>query len=164
MRAIAAELGDSPMTPYRYFRNKDEIFAMVRTDAYRRFADAQEAAFLASEEPLERLLRMREAYFESALTDADQYRVMFQLDQAPAEHYPELAEQGERAFSYFRRAVESATEAELLEGEPLTIAHLLWAHVRGLVALHLAGKLTLGKTLAELRQEPGAMVAFIRRA
>jgi AcrR family transcriptional regulator len=35
LRALAAELGCSPMTPYRYFRDKDEIFAAVRAHAYR---------------------------------------------------------------------------------------------------------------------------------
>lgn len=30
LRALARELGCSPRTPYRYFRNKDEIFLAVR--------------------------------------------------------------------------------------------------------------------------------------
>ncbi len=38
LRALAAELGCSPMTPYRYFENKAELFAVVRADAFRRFA------------------------------------------------------------------------------------------------------------------------------
>ena len=31
LRSLAKELGVSPMTPYRYFENKEELFAMVRT-------------------------------------------------------------------------------------------------------------------------------------
>jgi len=38
MRQLADALGCSPMTPYRYFRNKDEILAAVRTAAFERFA------------------------------------------------------------------------------------------------------------------------------
>src|SRR5215467_14332639 len=30
MRQLAAELGVSPMTPYRYFRDKDDILAALR--------------------------------------------------------------------------------------------------------------------------------------
>src|SRR5690606_9753467 len=44
MRAIATSLGVSPMTAYRYFAGKDELFAMVRREAFRRFADSQAAA------------------------------------------------------------------------------------------------------------------------
>jgi AcrR family transcriptional regulator len=35
LRSLAKELGVSPMTPYRYFENKEELFAMVRTEAFR---------------------------------------------------------------------------------------------------------------------------------
>jgi AcrR family transcriptional regulator len=34
MRQLAVALGVSPMTPYRYFRDKDEIIDAVRTSAY----------------------------------------------------------------------------------------------------------------------------------
>ncbi len=44
MRQLADALGCSPMTPYRYFRNKDEILAAVRTAAFDRFAAALEEA------------------------------------------------------------------------------------------------------------------------
>ena len=37
LRAIAAELGCSPMTPYRYFANKEEIFRAVRLAGFEDF-------------------------------------------------------------------------------------------------------------------------------
>jgi AcrR family transcriptional regulator len=40
MRQLAAELGCSPMTPYRYFKDKDEILAAVRAAAFDRFSEA----------------------------------------------------------------------------------------------------------------------------
>ena len=46
MRELAKELGCSAMTPYRYFRDKDEILAMVRAAAFNRFAARLEAAAL----------------------------------------------------------------------------------------------------------------------
>ena len=36
LRGLAAELGVSPMTPYRYFRNKEDIFGAVRDAAFER--------------------------------------------------------------------------------------------------------------------------------
>ena len=44
MRQLADELGCSPMTPYRYFKDKEEILAAVRTAAFDRFAAVMEAA------------------------------------------------------------------------------------------------------------------------
>ena len=43
LRGLAGELGCSATTPYRYFRDKDEIFAAVRARAFARLADASEA-------------------------------------------------------------------------------------------------------------------------
>ena len=40
MRQLADDLGCSPMTPYRYFRDKDAILAAVRAAAFDRFAAA----------------------------------------------------------------------------------------------------------------------------
>src|SRR3546814_15072618 len=44
MRQLAAVLGVSPMTPYRYFRDKDDILAAIRTNGFNRFAEALEKA------------------------------------------------------------------------------------------------------------------------
>src|ERR1700761_7484658 len=44
MRQLAAELGVSPMTPYRYFEDKDDILAAVRTNGFNQFAEALEVA------------------------------------------------------------------------------------------------------------------------
>src|SRR5271154_1319260 len=44
MRELAAALGVSQMTSYRYFKDKDAILAAVRTRAFNRFAAAMESA------------------------------------------------------------------------------------------------------------------------
>ena len=75
---------------------------------------------------------------------------MFELLQAPAGTYPELEVEQARAFSYLLDAVERLIQAGGMEGEALDRAHFLWAQVHGLVSLHLAGKLVMGRTLEEL--------------
>ncbi|MDD9935009.1 MAG: TetR/AcrR family transcriptional regulator [Myxococcales bacterium] len=155
MRRIAQVLGESPMTAYRYFEGKAEIFAAVRTHLYRRFADSQRVAFESCDGPMARLLAMREAYLAFAFAEPTGYRVMFELGQAPQDDFPEQSAEGERAFGYLLRAVEAAMDARLMHGDPLTTAHLLWAQVHGIVTLHLAGKLHLGRTLEDLRHLDG---------
>jgi len=45
LRELAAELGVSPMTPYRYFKDKDAILAAVRARAFDKFSRALEDAY-----------------------------------------------------------------------------------------------------------------------
>jgi AcrR family transcriptional regulator len=150
LRSLAKELGVSPMTPYRYFENKEELFAMVRTEAFRRFADAQRDAVAGIEEPEDALRMLGRAYVSFALDEPDAYHIMFELLQAPAGTYPELEAEQARAFSYLHEAVKAAVNAGLLEGESLRRAHYLWAQIHGLVSLHLAGKLVMGCSFEEL--------------
>lgn len=150
LRSLAKSLGVSPMTPYRYFENKDELFAMVRSEAFRRFADAQRDAIAELDDPEDALRMLGRAYVSFALDEPDAYQIMFELLQAPAGTYPELEAQQARAFLYLHEAVEALMRARGIEGDSLQRAHVLWAQVHGLVSLHLAGKLVMGCTFEEL--------------
>jgi AcrR family transcriptional regulator len=149
MRAIADKLGISAMAPYRYFENKAEIFAMVRVVAMREFTQYY-AGELESDAPAwERVIRVRDAYVRFALENPEQYRIIFEVRGTEGE-YPDLVAATEEAFAGLLESARLAVEAGMFEGEPLTVAHLLWAHVHGLVSLHLAGKLTVGRSLEQL--------------
>jgi AcrR family transcriptional regulator len=160
MRAVAAELGVSAMTPYRYFDGKEGLFAGVRAEAFRRFADRLEAALAGSGDPLARLRRLKQAYVGFAVDEPDAYRIMFELAQ-PSPDHPELTAQSARAFATLHDSVAAAVKVGALRGDPLTIAHLVWADTHGLVSLHLAGKL-VGRTLAELASVDHELAAFRR--
>jgi len=150
LRSLAKELGVSPMTPYRYFENKEELFAMVRTEAFRRFADAQRDAVAEIDDPEDALRMLGRAYVSFALDEPDAYHIMFELLQAPAGTYPELEAEQARAFSFLHDAAQQGGEAGLSEVESLRRAHYLWAQIHGLVSLHLAGKLVMGCSLDDL--------------
>lgn len=49
-----------------------------------------------------------------------------------------------------RSAVVRALEAGVLRGDAETLAHVYWGGLHGLVSLHLAGKLRLGRELPEV--------------
>ena len=151
MRAVAEALGVSAMTPYRYLAGKEELFALVRAEAFRRFAEALEAALVRGGEPLEKLRRLKQAYVGFALAEPDAYRIMFELRQ-PDPLHKELQAQSRRAFGALHRTVAAAVDAGDLDGDALTLAHLLWASTHGLVSLHLAGKLA-GRTITQLAAE-----------
>jgi AcrR family transcriptional regulator len=144
MRAVAAELGVSAMTPYRYVAGKDQLVALVRADGFRRFAERLEASAVGAGDARARLARQKRAYIEFALSHRDAYRIMFEL-QGPDDdqRWPELAQASRRAFASLLDAVTAALDQRLLAGDALDIAHVLWASTHGLVALHLSGRLSL---------------------
>jgi len=152
MRALATELGCSPMTPYRYFENREELFGLVRVDAFRRFADQQLEAYESGEDTRDTLVKLKQAYIGFAVEEPNAYSIMFQLTPVPRDDFPNLNEESYRGFSYLVKAAQKAVEEGMFEGDPLTVAHLLWSNTHGLVSLHLSGRLLAGRNLEELSE------------
>ncbi len=150
MRALAAELGCSPMTPYRYFDNQEEIFAAVRVEAFRRFGARVEEAARKDRDPIERLRGLSRAYVRFALEEPNAYRIMFQLDPpeaGPSEHELAVAH---GTWKPLLETLDEAVETGALVGDPLTLAHLCWVTVHGLVSLELADRLRFERQLFDL--------------
>ena len=146
MRALADLLGVSAMTSYRYLSGKDELFALVRADAFRRFGDALAGAAATTTDPTQRLLRLKRAYIQFALDESDAYRIMFEVrtpDDAETAADTDVDEESRRAFGFLHDAVRAAVDTGALAGDALAIARLLWASTHGLVSLYLAGRLSL---------------------
>jgi len=155
IRALAKDLGCSPMTPYRYFENKQEIFDTIRIAAANRFADAIDRAGKSCNEHDVRLHAMCHAYVDFALSEPHAYRIIFELDRQERPDTVRLEEA--RGWFIMKSAVAEAIADGVLEGDPEVVAHLLWSGVHGLVALHLSGMLVMGLDLEPL------VDAFIER-
>ncbi len=155
MRALALDLACSPMTPYRYFENKAEIFDAVRSAAALRFANAIEGAVKAHSDHPARLRAMCLAYVAFAVDEPHAYRIMFELD--PTRRPSPAQRQDLRGWFVMNTAVAEAIEAGALSGKPSMVAHLLWSGIHGIVALHLSGMLELGLDLESLVE------AFVER-
>ena len=150
MRAIAAEMRRSHTAVYRYFESKEQIFHRVRASAFRRFGEFLARASRTESDPRIRLRKLLLAYVEFAVRDSGSYRLMFELDQGPKDGTPELAAAMDWAFSLAREAARAAVEAGVARGDVDTLAHVLWASLHGVVSLHLANLLILGRTLDDL--------------
>ncbi|HEX4160409.1 MAG TPA: TetR/AcrR family transcriptional regulator [Rhizomicrobium sp.] len=140
MRELAAKLGVSAMTAYRYFRDKDAILAAIRARAFNRFAQALEEACARPGDAAARANAAGEAYIRFALDDPTSYKLMFDLSQDDA-NYPELAKAAERARHTMTRHVHPLVEQGLLAGDPDLIGHVFWAILHGALMLKFAGKL-----------------------
>jgi AcrR family transcriptional regulator len=150
LRGLAADLGCSPMTPYRYFENKAAIFEAVRCTAFGRFADRLAGAHASEADPIERLRALGRAYVHFALAEPHAYRIMFELDPSEVEPPGPPVGDEKRSWTTMHRAVAEAVEAGLFDEDADVLAHLFWSGVHGLVTLHLAGKLVLGRRLDDL--------------
>jgi AcrR family transcriptional regulator len=154
MRQLADALGCSPMTPYRYFHNKDEILAAVRTAAFDRFAEAlEQAAAQAGGDLRVAGQAVGEAYVRFALGDPDGYRLMFDLTQPHPDRYPELVRASTRARRTMSAALERLVRAGVFHGDPELLGFAFWAGMHGLVMLHLAGKLPAERDFETIRRE-----------
>ena len=151
MRQLADALGCSPKTPYRYFKDKADILATVRAQAFGRFADTLEKATAGVTDTAERGRLTAEAYLAFALKNPHAYRIMFEIDAPVDESHPELGPQAERAARYITRGAEEMAASGVIDVDPKLFGWSMWAAIHGIVMLHQSGMLTHGpdyKTLS----------------
>ncbi|PTS89549.1 MULTISPECIES: TetR/AcrR family transcriptional regulator [unclassified Caulobacter] len=141
MRELATAMGVSPMTPYRYFQDKDAILAAVRAAAFTRFAEALEAGMGQAGDPIVRSRQAGMAYIEFALAQPQAYRLMFDLNQPTEADYPDLQAAVGRARRTMTAHVEGMIRAGLLEGDAEMIGHMFWSVLHGMLMLQITGKL-----------------------
>jgi AcrR family transcriptional regulator len=143
MRQLAEALGCSPKTPYRYFKDKADILATVRAQAFAKFADALEAAAQSAppDDPVARARRVGEAYHRFALKNWHAYRIMFDIDAPLDESHPDLGPQADRAAKFITQQAEQLAEAGLIAVDPKLFGWSMWAATHGLVMLQHAGML-----------------------
>ncbi len=146
MRQLASELGVSAMTPYRYFRDKDEILAVVRASAFNGFAEALEQARAGAEGARNKAAAVGEAYISFALDNPNTYKLMFDLHQPNEASYPDLQTARDRAGKRMTTWVGDLIEAGQIAGDPERIGTMFWAAAHGAIVLELAGALPSGSS------------------
>ena len=159
MRQLAEDLGCSPMTPYRYFHDKDEILAAVRASAFDRFATALESAVRTRGDARAKARAVGEAYLRFALGEPQAYRLMFDLSQPHQDRYPDLVRAAARAHRSMSAYLKELVAEGVIEGDPERLGYVFWAAIHGLVVLHLAGKLPGKPDLYALHRETMRLLA-----
>ena len=141
MRELASALGVSAMTPYRYFRDKDDILAAVRARAST--ALPRHSKCLCRSRPvLERAKPSAKPMCVLLWKESATYRLMFDLSQPTEDQYPDLVRAMTRARATMTSHVRDLIAEGILSGDPELIGHVFWAVLHGAVTLHLAGKLS----------------------
>lgn len=159
MRQLATELSVSPMTPYRYFKDKDDILAAVRARAFDQFSQALESAYDSNQAPIERSRAVGRSYETFARAHPEAYKLMFDVSQPNERDYPDLVRAGERARKTLTHHLEGLRDAGLIEGDPLLIGTVVWSAMHGALMLQLAGKLPPEYDFSRIRNEIFGIVA-----
>ena len=142
MRQLATELGVSPMTPYRYFKDKEAILMAVRIRAFNRFSEALEAGFASRKAPIDRANGAGQAYIRFAMDNPAAYRLMFDMAPDVEQASAELDVATDRARAAMTRHIVPLVDAGILAGNVQLMGHVFWAVLHGAIMLALAGKLT----------------------
>ncbi len=140
IRQLAAAVGVSPMTPYRYFKDKQAILAAVRARAFDRHAEAMERAY-AEAEPQAKAGALGEAYVRFALDNPEAYKLMFDITQPNEAEFPELVRAGERSRRMMTLHLDDEIAAGRVVGDTRLIAHMYWAALHGPLMLQFSHKL-----------------------
>jgi AcrR family transcriptional regulator len=149
MRGIAKVLGCSSMMAYRYFENKEDVFALLRAIRFDRLAQTLEEV-AETLPPMEYLRDLGKAYASFAHTQPHAYRLLYMIPIPQVKIYPELVKAQGRTQKVLFTATRQAIESGDIQGDQVLLAHTYWASIHGLVSLDLANQLTQGASFNEL--------------
>jgi AcrR family transcriptional regulator len=149
MRGIAKAIGCSSMMAYRYFEDKEDVFASLRAILFHRLANSLEAV-PDSLSPLNYLKKLGMAYAGFAHEEPHAYRLLYMIHIQKAKIYPEVEQAQLRTQKVLVNATLRAKESGCIQGDPVVLVHTLWALIHGLVSLNLAGQLNQGANFDEL--------------
>ncbi len=142
LRKLAARIGYTPTTIYRYFSDKDELVSAVMLEGYSAFTSALRAAADRADDPFARIDALGSAYVEFGLAHPVMYRVLFMQRpdiwlRMPPERV--AATCGSDAFQLVVEAVQQAVATGRSRTTHVESASLaLWALMHGIVSLCLA--------------------------
>jgi AcrR family transcriptional regulator len=160
MRRLAAEVGCSPMAPYRHFADKEALVAAIRAQAFERLADALDGV---GRNERHRAADIGDAYVRFARANPAAYKLMFDLAQPDEAAYPELAAAAARARVSMSGYVRELVEAGVLAGDPVELGYVFWAAIHGLIVLDLAGRIPADPGFETLRRRTlGALMRGLR--
>lgn len=165
MRKVASACDVSATAIYRHFEDKDALLASAVIEGFRIFGsylmDALEEAT-----PDARFRTMLQRYFDFALENREDYRLIFMTDcEKLGLHKLDEVSEREAAGTFQLlqdRIAECQSSAYFKAGDSRTLAASVWSSVHGLASLFLTGN--LGSDPAETQKLIQAHAHLVERA
>lgn len=140
LRELARQVGVSPNATYRHFANKEALMAAMAAEGFRRFAAAQQKAYLRECGPRQRFMAAGHAYVRFARDNPALFRLMF--GPFTANHRtPEMESAGTVAFAGLCLGVAAVMELSPEDPQVMAAALHAWSVAHGLSHLLLDGQL-----------------------
>jgi AcrR family transcriptional regulator len=142
LRAVAREVGITPMSIYAHFETKEELIWALIDSEFAALAERLDRAEAGKADPVERLRARSLAYVRFGLEHPGNFLVLFGTTGRPAppqekpEHLP-----GWPAFAGFVSAIEDCVSAgRAPQVDPRSAATRLWAGLHGMTVLRVSKK------------------------
>ena len=140
IRNIAEKIEYSPSTIYQHFKDKNEIFYTIHSEAFAelvRYLNASEM----HKNPMDQLIALGQIYIQFALENPELYDLMFIME-APIDflNYLEDANwiEGKMAFDYLKSVIANCIQQDLIKETDLeSLSYLIWSTVHGLVTISI---------------------------
>lgn len=140
LRAIAEQVGITPMAVYRHYANKEALIDALVMDALAEWS--ARVAAIRSREPRRWLRAVGDAYLDFALHEPRRFEAAFLIRSTKARRYPDDFEAGQSPAGALQLAMLERLQArgELREARPIEALIAYSAMAQGLVTLHRAGR------------------------
>jgi AcrR family transcriptional regulator len=140
IRNIAEKIEYSPSTIYQHFKDKNEIFYTIHSEAFAelvRYLNASEM----HKNPMDQLIALGQIYIQFALENPELYDLMFIME-APIDflNYLEDANwiEGKMAFDYLKSVIANCIQQGLIKESDLeSLSYRIWSTVHGLVTISI---------------------------
>lgn len=142
IRNIAEAIEYSPATIYLYFKDKNEIFFALHTEAFKKF-NAYMSQLGSIADPFERLIAMGEKYIQFTLEHPQYYEIMFIMDKPmDCDENQETWEEGRKALGGVEALISACQHmGRFKEVKPDVMAFSIWSYMHGMCSLSLSKRL-----------------------
>lgn len=144
MRSIAEAIEYSPATLYLYYKDKNELFFALQSEAAIVKRDHLMPAIHVVD-PWERLMDFGRRYIDFGMKHPDLYDLLF-ITRAPMEHIEnqDCWKLGMSMHAFFTDTVQACVDQRYFKStDTETIAYTLWCHAHGMVSLFVRERMRM---------------------
>jgi AcrR family transcriptional regulator len=140
IRNIAEKIEYSPSTIYQHFKDKNEIFYTIHSEAFAELVRYLNASDI-HKNPMDQLIALGKIYIQFALENPGLYDLMFIME-APIDFLDYLEDanwtEGKMAFDYLTSVIVNCMRQGLIKETDLeSLSYLVWSTVHGLVTISI---------------------------
>ena len=149
LRQLAQKCGVSQSAPYRHFRDKQHLIAVITAHGYKLLTEMSEKAHSGEDAPEVRLRKICLVYVQFAMKNNALFNLMTGPDTFNKADYPELLKTSDECFNGLINTLSRLTGKSQKIREDDAFALLAYSVIHGITILLVNGQLRRAKTKKE---------------